>query len=52
MHSLQNRPDLTKLNNLVGQLSTDSVEYGTQVSQLSETLRAQGMAATFEQMQL
>jgi hypothetical protein len=49
---VQSRPDLTKLNNLIGQLSTDCTDFDTQVSRDEELLRARGLTGAFDKLKI
>jgi hypothetical protein len=51
-HIVQSRPDLTKLNNLIGQLSTDCTDFDTQVSRDEELLRARGLTGAFDKLEI
>lgn len=44
------RPDLTKLNNLVGQLALGSQDFDTQVTELETQLRNEGLQSAFEKL--
>lgn len=46
----RSRPDLTKLNNLVGQLAIGANDFDTQVNQLEQQLRTDGLQSAFEKL--
>lgn len=44
------KPDLTKLDNLIGLISSESTDFEQQVSKMEVEIKNQGMQKVFEQM--